>query len=174
MKILCRKSIRSSSSVITDQKISARTWSELIRKLKFEAGIEVDSADSRQYNNFITGYSGDQEYEVEVTKYSDGQYEVMFDNIVPVNSGNVIDKYSGLTKRAKSELRSVMGNALDQVLDQNPGADFMFCLDNVIGLVEDNVMRYSQRYSKETVEAIRSESRAFKELASQFVEENFN
>lgn len=82
MKILCKSAVKSSvAGVSTDWKISARTWNELIRKLKFEAGIEVDAVDRRKYNNFIVGYRGDQEFEIEVTQYYDGTFEVLFDNI---------------------------------------------------------------------------------------------
>lgn len=174
MKILCRKSIECSvPGVSTDWKIGAHSWNGLINKLESEAGIDVDSIYRRRYEQFIEGYKDGSTYEIEVTKYSDGTYEVMFDNIVRLTNDDVVPEYRGLTERAQQELESAMGNALNQIFDQNPDADFMFCLDNVIGLVEDNVIRYSDRYSQAAVEAVQSKSRAFRELASQFVEENY-
>ena len=67
-----KRYIKSSNiGVSTDWKISARTWPELIRKLKLEAGVDVDSVDRRNYNQFIIGYMNGEEYEIEVTRYSE-------------------------------------------------------------------------------------------------------
>lgn len=87
MKIL--RTIYASSAVPydTEYKFVAKTWNEVVRKLKTQCGIDVDSAYARKYEQFIIGYGLDgSEYEIEVNKYYDGSYEVLFNNINPTGN----------------------------------------------------------------------------------------
>ena len=171
MKILCKRSVIKTSKGA--QKVTSRTWKGLIDELS-SVGVDVDSAYRRRYEQFIIGYVGGDEVELEVTKYSDGEYEVILDNVASTNPGDVVDEYNGLTQKSKQELNRVMEDAMYQIFEEVPDADFGLCLDNVIGLAQDKILRNKQQYSKATVDAVSSNSRAFREMATNFVESNYD
>jgi hypothetical protein len=64
-------------------KATGRTWSEFIRNIESTLGYEVDSAYRRTSDQLILMYLDGAEYEGEVTRYSDGTYELICDNIYP-------------------------------------------------------------------------------------------
>lgn len=79
MKIVHRsKKIQSSSDLL---QYTARYWAELIEEIEYE-GYQVDSADRRNPAQWITAYKDGNEYEIEVTRYSDGTYEIVRADIV--------------------------------------------------------------------------------------------
>ena len=79
MKIVRRlKKIQSSSDLL---QYTARYWAELIEEIESE-GYQVDSADRRNPAQWITAYKDGNEYEIEVTRYSDGTYEIVKADIV--------------------------------------------------------------------------------------------
>lgn len=45
----------------------------------------IDSIYKRRYEQFIEGTKAGETWEIEVTKYSDGTYEAVYDNIYPVD-----------------------------------------------------------------------------------------
>ena len=51
------------------------SWSELLAKIEKD-GYRVDSINKHKPSQWITAYKDGNEYEIEVTKYSDGTYEV--------------------------------------------------------------------------------------------------
>lgn len=70
------------SAVSTEWKTVAKGWDKFIRQLERDTGIGIDSI--YKHNNpeqFIEGYRDGKTYEIEVTAYHDGTYEVMYDNI---------------------------------------------------------------------------------------------
>lgn len=67
------RNITSSSDVL---QYTARYWAELIEEIESE-GYEVDSADRHKPAQWITAYKDGNEYEIEVSKYSDGTYEIV-------------------------------------------------------------------------------------------------
>lgn len=74
MKIVRKlRNITSSSDVL---QYTARYWAELIEEIESE-GYEVDSADRHKPAQWITAYKDGNEYEIEVSKYSDGTYEIV-------------------------------------------------------------------------------------------------
>lgn len=79
MKIVrTSKKIQSSSDLL---QYTARYWAELIEEIESE-GYQVDSADRRNPAQWITAYKDGNEYEIEVTRYSDGTYEIVKADIV--------------------------------------------------------------------------------------------
>lgn len=62
-------------------KATGRTWSEFIRNIKSDLGYEVDSVYRRTLDQLILMYLDGVEYEGEITRYSDGTYELVCDNI---------------------------------------------------------------------------------------------
>lgn len=62
--------------------VTADTWSELIRKLEEATDLEIDSIYRDEPDKFIYGYDTDNnEYEIEVTRYRNGDYEILSDNV---------------------------------------------------------------------------------------------
>lgn len=79
MKIVHRsKKIQSSSDLL---QYTARYWAELIEEIEYE-GYQVDSADRHKPAQWITAYKDGSEYEIEVTRYSDGTYEIVKADLV--------------------------------------------------------------------------------------------
>lgn len=79
MKIVRKlRNITSSSDLL---QYTARYWAELIEEIESE-GYEVDSADKHRPAQWITAYKDGNEYEIEVSKYSDGTYEIVKADIV--------------------------------------------------------------------------------------------
>lgn len=79
MKIVHRsKKIQSSSDLL---QYTARYWAELIEEIEYE-GYQVDSADQHKPAQWITAYKDGSEYEIEVTRYSDGTYEIVKADLV--------------------------------------------------------------------------------------------
>lgn len=72
------KKIQSSSDLL---QYTARYWAELIEEIESE-GYKVDSADKHRPSQWITAYKNENEYEIEVNKYSDGTYEIVKADIV--------------------------------------------------------------------------------------------
>lgn len=63
------------------QKITSKSWSDFIRQIEIQWGYSVDSINRNKYNQFITLLKEGDEYEAEVTRYSDGTYELLLDNV---------------------------------------------------------------------------------------------
>ena len=78
--IACKPEILSS---VTGDVIHGLTWNGLIQELS-ERGYEVDAADRRSPDKHITAYKDGKTYDIEVTQYSEGDYEVVLDNISEV------------------------------------------------------------------------------------------
>lgn len=66
-------------------KITGRPWSQFIQNVEDQTGIMIDSIYKRKYEQFITGYKHGETYGIEVTKYSDGTYEAVYDNIYRID-----------------------------------------------------------------------------------------
>ena len=57
--------------------ITSRTWAGLIDQFESNTGLLVDSAYLNWPQKYIYAYdSGNTEYEIEVTRYYDGTYEI--------------------------------------------------------------------------------------------------
>lgn len=67
-------------------KATGRTWSSFVEAVKSTLGYEVDSAYLRSPEQFILLYKDGTCYEGEVTRYYDGTYELICDNIHLSNS----------------------------------------------------------------------------------------
>lgn len=78
--IACKPEVLSS---VTGDVIHGLTWSGLIQELS-ERGYEVDSAYHRSPDQWIVAYKDGKSYDIEVTRYSEGDYEVHPDNISEV------------------------------------------------------------------------------------------
>lgn len=79
MKITHRsRNIKSASDLL---QYTARYWAELIEEIESE-GYKVDSADKHRPSQWITAYKDENEYEIDVNKYSDGTYEIVKADIV--------------------------------------------------------------------------------------------
>lgn len=72
---------------VYEDKYLGSTWSELINSIEKD-GYQVDAADKQQYDKYIHLYKDNNTYVAEVTKYYEGDYELMKYNIVkaePIN-----------------------------------------------------------------------------------------
>ena len=79
MKVVYKsRNIKSASDIL---QYTARYWAELIEEIESE-GYKVDSADRHKPAQWITAYKDGNEYEIEVTKYSDGTYEIVKADLV--------------------------------------------------------------------------------------------
>lgn len=78
--IACKPEVLSS---VTGDVIHGLTWSGLIQELS-ERGYEVDAAYHRSPDQWIVAYKDGKSYDIEVTRYSEGDYEVHPDNISEV------------------------------------------------------------------------------------------
>ena len=78
--IACKPEVLSS---VTGDVIHGLTWSGLIQELS-ERGYEVDAAYRRSPDQWIVAYKDGKSYDIEVTRYSEGDYEVHPDNISEV------------------------------------------------------------------------------------------
>lgn len=61
-------------------KATGRSWDEFCRSVK-KLGYTVDAADTRSYRHWIVLHRDGVEYDAEVTKYHDGTYELVENNI---------------------------------------------------------------------------------------------
>lgn len=78
--IACKPEVLSS---VSGDVIHALSWSSLMDEL-FDRGYEVDSAYRRQPDQWIVAYKDGKSYDIEVTRYSAGDFEVHPDNISEV------------------------------------------------------------------------------------------
>ena len=68
--------------------IVGQPWSEFIRRIEDLTLFTVDSVDKQTPAQFICLYDDDgNEYEAEINKYSNGQYELRSYNITKVREG---------------------------------------------------------------------------------------
>lgn len=66
----------------SSDRCTATTWYDLIKSIESTTNYRVDSANRMKPETWITLYDGmGNEFEGEVTKYSDGTYELLIDNI---------------------------------------------------------------------------------------------
>lgn len=65
----------------SSRKITGRTWEEFIDNIYKYTEFSVGSRDQERYSRFITLFDSNLDYEAEVTKYFDGTYELILDNI---------------------------------------------------------------------------------------------
>ena len=72
-------------------KVAAPTWSSLVGKIK-EHGYEMDSADAAHPTKRATLYRNGDEYSATITRYSNGEFELMRDNIRQVNKSADFDE----------------------------------------------------------------------------------
>lgn len=83
----CELRNRTKVEAVTSSKnsrcIVAKSWSQLISLLS-DSGYEVDSAYRRSPDQWIVAYKDGKSYDIEVTRYSGGDYEVHPDNISEV------------------------------------------------------------------------------------------
>ena len=61
-------------------KLTSKNWAGMVSQLS-EHGLEVDSAYKRSPDKHIIAYHGSQAYQIEVTQYFRGDYEILADNI---------------------------------------------------------------------------------------------
>lgn len=80
--IACKPEVLSS---VTGDVIHGLTWSGLIQELS-ERGYEVDAAYHRSPDQWIQAYKDGKTFDIEVTQYSDGDFEVNPSNIAEVIS----------------------------------------------------------------------------------------
>lgn len=60
------------------EKVTGRTWKEFIANIERNTRFTVDSADKVRYGQWVTIYDENHKWqEVEVTRYSDGTYELL-------------------------------------------------------------------------------------------------
>lgn len=78
--IACKPEVLSS---VNGDVIHGLTWSGLIQELS-ERGYEVDAAYRRSPENRIVAYKDGKSYDIEVTRYYEGDYEIHPDNISEV------------------------------------------------------------------------------------------
>lgn len=89
MKIVHKsRNIKSASDLL---QYTARYWAELIEEIEYE-GYQVDSADRHKPAQWITAYKDGNEYEIEVTRYSDGTYEIVKADLVGEIKASCISK----------------------------------------------------------------------------------
>ena len=62
-------------------KATGKTWEDFILSIESDLGYEVDSAYKRQPDQWIILYKGSKTYEGEVTRYFEGDYELVTENI---------------------------------------------------------------------------------------------
>lgn len=73
-----------SSAVVASkggQKVTGKGWSEFIKNVESQTKFKVDSSCKRRPCEIVDLLDGPDLYEGEVTKYHDGTFELMFDNI---------------------------------------------------------------------------------------------
>lgn len=88
--IACKPEILSSQS--PSQCLLSKTWAGMINQLS-ELGYELDSAYREySYDKYVIAYKDDKAYSIEVTRYSNGDYEVNTDNIVEL-ADDIDDSY---------------------------------------------------------------------------------
>ena len=73
-----KKYIRCSSN---SARITGKTWDELIKNIESQTKFKVDAACKRRDCQFIDLLDGPDLWEGEVTKYSDGSYELLMNNV---------------------------------------------------------------------------------------------
>lgn len=78
--VACKPEVLSS---VNGDVIHGLTWAGLIQELS-ERGYEVDAAYRRSPDQWIVAYKDGRSYDIEVTRYSEGDYEVHPDNISEV------------------------------------------------------------------------------------------
>lgn len=78
--IACKPEVLSS---VNGDVIHGLTWSGLIQELS-ERGYEVDAAYRRSPDQWIVAYKDGKSYDIEVTRYNEGDYEIHPDNISEV------------------------------------------------------------------------------------------
>lgn len=64
-----------------ESKATGKTWEDFIISIESDLGYEVDSAYKSQPDQWIIMYKGDKTYEGEVTRYFEGDYELVAENI---------------------------------------------------------------------------------------------
>lgn len=90
--------------------IVGQTWKKLIKEIYDNTEFKVDSSSTEYPEQFIVLYDPDgNEYEAEVTKYSNGQYELLVDNIHEVH--NISSSIKAATEFA--DLESYVGLPFD-------------------------------------------------------------
>lgn len=62
-------------------KATGKTWEDFIISIESDLGYQVDSAFKRHPDQWIIMYKGDKTYEGEVTRYFEGDYELVAKNI---------------------------------------------------------------------------------------------
>lgn len=66
------------------EKVTGRTWKQFINNIENETRFTVADIDKTKPGQWITLFDKDHRwYEVEVTKYSDGEYELLLDQTYP-------------------------------------------------------------------------------------------
>lgn len=97
MKITCKsRNIAAYSDLL---QYTARYWEELIEEIESE-GYEVDSVDKHNPGQWIIAYKNGNEYEIEVTRYFDGTYEIIKADLV-----NSVDASTKRKIKAKTNSR---------------------------------------------------------------------
>lgn len=66
------------------RKITSKYWPQFCDLIETQWGYGVDSVDKQRYSQFITLFRDGYEYDAEVTKYSDGTYELLLSNITEI------------------------------------------------------------------------------------------
>lgn len=75
--IACKPEVLSN---VNSEVIHGLSWSGLIQELS-ERGYEVDASYRRSPDEHIVAYKDGKSYDIEVTQYSEGDYEIVLDNI---------------------------------------------------------------------------------------------
>lgn len=70
---------------IDDNKVVSNNWNQFCKDITTKFGYQVDSVSRRKPSRFIDLIKDGDTYEGEVTKYSNGDYELVLDNIYEVD-----------------------------------------------------------------------------------------
>lgn len=70
---------------VNDNKVVSSDWNQFCKDITYKFGYYVDSASRRKPSPYIDLIKDGCTYEGEVTKYSNGDYELLLDNIYEVD-----------------------------------------------------------------------------------------
>lgn len=112
--IACKPEVLSS---VAGDVIHGLTWSGLIQELS-ERGYEVDASYRRSPDEHIVAYKDGKSYDIEVTQYSEGDYEIVLDNISEIIEAD-IDVYENDDINDEDGSKQYLEIESKQVLDSD-------------------------------------------------------
>lgn len=112
--IACKPEVLSS---VNSEVIHGLSWSGLIQELS-ERGYEVDASYRRSPDEHIVAYKDGKSYDIEVTQYSEGDYEIVLDNISEIIEADT-DVYENDDINDEDGSKQYLEIESKQVLDSN-------------------------------------------------------